>query len=112
MLRSILLSSFLVSITLGSPNRRILDIQENKKIYDRRAVKCLTNPGSNCGPTLKTLWKNVELDNVVEKMLKKNIENKMKIAKIFLKSYVKKYSKTPQEKMEITLKFNHIFKII
>ena len=75
---------------------------------NRKAANCLTNPGSNCGPTLKTLWKNVELDNVVEKMLKKNIEDKMKIAKIVLKSYFKKYSKAQQEKMEIKLKLNHI----
>ena len=82
MLKIILLSSFLVSITLGFQNRRILGIHGNKKMYDRKAANCLTNPGSNCEPTLKTLWKNVELDNVIETILKKNIEDETKYGRL------------------------------
>ena len=93
--------------------RRLFNTDENNKRYDidRRAVNCLTNPGSNCGPTLKTLWKNVELDNVIEKILKTNIEDETKIAKIILKSYFRKYSKTQQKKMELKLKLSYIFNI-
>ena len=108
----IILFAFLAaSITLGFPSRRILDIDQSTKQNDMRAVYCLTNPGENCGPTLRTLWKNVELDNVVQKILKTNFEDKKKLAKIILKSYFRKYSKTQQKKMEMKLKFSHIFKI-
>ena len=101
-----------VSITLVFPSRRILDINESKKRNEMKAVNCLTNPGSNCGPILKSLWKNVELDNVVKKILKTRFDDKTKIAKIVLKSYFKKYSKTQQKNKETKLKLNHFFKII
>ena len=98
----IILFTFIsVTITLGFPSMRILDIDQSTKQNDMRAVYCLTNPGENCGPTLRTLWKNVELDNVVQKILKTNFEDKKKLAKIILKSYFKKYSKTQQNDKEL-----------
>ena len=54
----------------------------------------------------------MELDKVVKKIMITNFEDKTKIAKIVLKSYFKKYSKTQQKNKETKLKLNHIFKII
>jgi hypothetical protein len=108
----ILYTFFVVSITLGFPSRRMLEINENKKQNEMRAVNCLTNQGSNCGPILKTLWKNVELENVVQNILKTTFEDKTQIAKIILKSYFKKSRKTQQKNKEMKIKLNHIFKII
>ena len=92
-------------------NNKRQDIADDEKRHEMAADTYQTNQGNNCGETMKTLFKNIDLGRVGMKIEETHLQDRTRIRKIILKSYFRKKSKNKQN-MEKKVKMNHFFKIM
>ena len=90
-----IISSVLIIKTWGWRGRTVFS-RDDEKLQEMAADNRSTSKGNNCGETMKTLLKNIDLGRVVKEIEETQLQDRTRIRKIILKSYFRKKSKNKQ----------------